>query len=151
MKPIIYQAITDKRSLPFNSSGTGTIQTVGIAIIGTGTLFTTEMPVGSYIVDLPNWEVRKVYRVDSDTSAFMEVALTANIAPLTVPQIIKAHQTGVKEISILTNTPILIDNFAFTGLLTWSKSSDSKSQRSSLIAPVIVDATGAVAQISIIY
>lgn len=150
MKQLIYDNITDKRSIPFNSAGTGTIATHGIAIVGTGTLFKTEMPAGSYLVDLTAWELFKVYRVDSDTLAFLEIAFTADIAPGTSPEIIKAFQCKVKEISLSTAGSILLNNKAFTGSDTIGKTGNSKSSRNDLIDPIIVDATGTTLQVQII-
>jgi hypothetical protein len=151
MEQFIYETITDKRSIPFNSSGTGTIATHGIAIVGTGTQFTTELRVGSYLVDLSQWEARRVYRVDSDTIAFLEKPFTLDIAALTVPEIVAQHQVKVKEISISTAGTALVNNASFTGSLTLSKASDSRSSRSDLIAPIIVDASGTQMQVSVLY
>lgn len=150
MKPIIFETITDKRSIPFNSSGTGTIATHGIAIVGTGTAFTTEMRAGSYLVNLAQDEVRRVYRVDSDTLAFLEVAFTSDISAGTTPEIIAAHQAKVKEISLKTSDTIQVDGAPFTGIITWSKTGNDRSARPDLVEPIIVDATGGSCDVSII-
>lgn len=140
MEQTIYEVITDKRSLPFNSSGTGTITTNEYAIVGTGTLFKTEMPGGSYLVDLTNDEVRKVVRVDSDTIAFLEKPFTSEFSSDT-PEIVAAWQCKAKEISIETEDACEVNGAAFTGILNLVKA-DIGSQRPNIIAPIIVDATG---------
>lgn len=151
MKQLIYKVISDKRSIPFNVNGTGTIATHGQAVVGTGTLFTTEMPAGSYLVDLTNWEVRRVYRVDSDTLAFLELVFTNDMVPGSTAKIIANYKCKVKEISIKTSGAALLDNSAFTGELTLSKTGNSRSSRIDLIDPIIVDASGTTMQVEILY
>lgn len=151
MKQNIYADITDKRSIPFNSAGTGTIATHGNAIVGVGTLFTTEMPVGSYLIDLTHWESRKVYRVDSDTLAFLEIPLTNDITLGTTPQIVTASQAKVKAISLYTAGACSINNAAFTGTLSLNKAGNDRSSRIDLIEPIIVDATSTTMQVDIQY
>lgn len=150
MKPLIYEVITDKRSIPFNSAGTGTIATHGIAIVGTGTLFTTEMRVGSFLVDLTNNEVRKVYRVDSDTLAFLEVEFTADIVAGATPQIVKAHQCKVKEVELVTAGACFIAGVDFTGSKKIDMLGNDRSARPDLIAPFVVDATGQTMAVTIV-
>lgn len=150
MKPMIYAAVTDKRSVPFNSAGTGTIATHGIAIVGTGTLFTTQMPVGSYIVDLTANEVRRVYRVDSDTLAFLEVAFTADIAGGTTPEIVAAFQAKMKSVELVTAGACFIDGVAFTGSKKIDKLGNDRSARPDLVEPFIIDATGQTMYVTIV-
>lgn len=141
MEQMIYASISDKRSVPFNSSGTGTIVTHGIAIVGTGTLFTTEMRVGSYLVDLAHNECRRVYRVDSDTLAFLEIPFSNDISA-SAPEIIAAHQAKVKSITLSTSDSCAINGVAFTGTFVVSRYGNDRSSRSDLIEPIIVDASG---------
>jgi hypothetical protein len=140
MEQTIYEVISDKRSVPFNSEGTGTISTFGVAVVGTGTLFTTEMPVGSYLVDLDSDEVRKVVRVDSNTKAFLEKPFSADITS-DAPEIVAAWQCKAKEISLETEDECEINGATFTGIVTIAKP-DIGSQRPNIVAPIIVDATG---------
>ena len=149
MKQTIYKTISDKRSIPFNANGTGTIVTHGIAVVGTGTLFKTELQAGSYLVDLTQNECRRVYRVDSDTSAFLEKPFTSDIAS-SAPKIITHIQAKVKEISLDTSSACFIDGEAFTGILTLSRSGDSQSTRRDLLDPIIVDASAGSMNVSII-
>lgn len=150
MKPLIYAVISDKRSIPFNSNGTGTIATHGIAIVGTGTLFTTEMRAGSYLVDLASNEVRRVYRVDSDTLAFLEVAFTVDIVAGATPEIIANHQCKVKEVELVTAGACFIDGAAFTGTKKIDKLGNEKSGRPDLIEPFIVDASATTMSVTIV-
>ncbi len=149
MKALIYAIISDKRSIPFNSNGTGTIVTHGIAVVGTGTAFTTEMSAGSYLVDLANNEVRRVYRVDSDTLAFLEVAFTADITAST-PEIIANYQCKVKEVELVTAGACFIDGVAFTGSKKIDKLGNSKSGRPDLIEPFVVDASATTMAVTIV-
>lgn len=154
MSKDIYEVITDKRSIPFNESGTGTIATFGLAVVGTGTAFLTEMQAGSYLVDLTQWEFRRVIRVDSDTQAYLSEAFTSNIAAGTTPEIIKKQFASPSEVSIKipsSEPDGLLDNKTFSGILTKSKSSLDRSSQWDRIGPWIVDATGTEMRINIIY
>ena len=149
MEQIIYKVINDKRSIPFNSSGTGTLSTAETVVTGIGTLFTTEMPVGSYLVDLTNDEVRRVIRVDSNTKAFLEKSFTNEFSAAT-PEIIGAWQAKAKEISIETSGSCELNGEAFTGILTFPKGGSGRSARPDLVSPIIVDATGTTMNIMIL-
>ena len=144
MKQNIHEVVTDKRSIPSNTNGTGTVVTHGIAIVGTSTLFTTEMPAGSYLVDETNWEVRKVVRVDSDTLAFLEFPFTNDLASA-APSIISRVKAKAIEINLVkVSGVVLLDNVALTGPL--------KLQRNGkLVRPVIVDATGGSLEYDVMY
>ena len=144
-----YDPITDKRSVPFNQSGTGTIGTQTVAVEGVGTLFLSEMIAGSILVDLDSWEWRKVVRVDSDILAYIEKPFTVDLAPGTTPEIIPHTISRVKEIS-LSGTGLL-ENKAFSGILTLSKASNEDSGRRGFVDPVIIDATGNQIKVDLLY
>ena len=154
MKQNIYQIVTDKRSVPFNSAGTGTIQTFGKAVVGTGTKFTTEMPVGSWLIKLDTWEKAKVVRVDSDTQAYLELAFSVDIAFLNIPQIVSASKAKAKSISLKidsTNPDGLLDNVAFNGIVTIDKVGNEGTYNKDLIQPVLIDATGTFIKVDVLY
>lgn len=155
-KNTIYRLITDKRSVPFNSNGTGTIETVGTAVKGTATLFTTEMPVGSWLTDEAHNEVRKVLDVESDTLAYVGQAFSVDIAAMTTPSII--HAKNAKPVSIALQIPSgqangTVDGEVFPAGTSISCSKDSRDHSAArdLIDPFIVDATGSQMQILIQY
>lgn len=150
MKPLIYAIISDKRSIPFNSAGTGTIATYGIAIVGVGTKFLTELRAGSYLVNLSTWEAFRVYRTDSDTIAFLEKAFASDITLGSTPQIIKEHQPKMKEVELVTAGSCFIDNVAFTGTKKIEKMGNERSARPDLIEPFVVDATSTTMNVTIV-
>ena len=96
MEQFINATISDKRSIPFNVAGTGTVVTANNVITGVGTLFLTEMRVGSYLVSEAQNKCIKVIRVDSDTKAVLEYAFTSDLASA-APGIIEAHKLKVKS------------------------------------------------------
>jgi len=150
MKQLVRAVISDKRSVPFNVAGTGTITTNGIKIIGTGTLFSTELQAGAYLVNLSTNEAIKVYRQDTDTKAFLEKPFSSNISVAAAPQIISKAKAKVKEIKLQTAGACFIDGVAFTGTEDYNKNGDHKSGRPNLIEPIIVDATGSTVTVDII-
>lgn len=147
-----YDVITDKRSIPYSSAGTGTISTLGTGVVGAGTAFRSEAPAGSWFVDLSQNELRKVKTVESDTVIYLEQAFSSDIAALTTPQIIHQKLTNVFEISVIiplvdasgtANAFGKINNKTFPSGLPYELSKagrDENSQRD-FIDPIIVDAT----------
>jgi hypothetical protein len=149
----IYEIVTTKRSVPLNSSGSGTITTKGQSVTGVGTSFTTQMPAGSWLVSLTGWETSKVIRVDSDTVAFIQNPFTVELSAAT-PQIIHNKIAKPKEISIeiLSADPSgLLDNKTFKGILTLSKTGNGRSSSADLVDPIIIDGTGTSIKVSTIY
>jgi hypothetical protein len=150
MKQLERASVTDKRSVPFNVAGTGTVVTQGIAIVGTGTLFNTEMKAGSYLVNLATNEAIKVIRKDSDTLAFLEKAFTSDFASA-APQIIAWNKAKVKKLKLTTVAANFIDGVAYTGTFEIDKLGDDRSSRPNLIEPVILDSTAGPTIVEIIY
>jgi len=149
-KNTVYNLITDKRTIPYNANGTGTISTAGAFVIGTGTLFTTEMPRGSWLVDESQNEIRYVVAVDSDTKAILSQAFTVNIAALTTPSIIHAKDTNVVSIALscpsTASADPTIDGVSFPkgNTVSFSKDSRDKSGTRDMVDPIILDASATV-------
>lgn len=142
-----YLPITAKQTLPTNVAGTGTLSTEGINVVGDGTLFLSEMQVGSWLVDLTQNEIRKVVRVDSDTSAVLDVAFSSDLAALTAVDVIPSSSLGVKAISVGIKSGLAdgeIDGEVFSNGydITFSKDSNQATSQRDLIDPIIVDGTG---------
>lgn len=151
MKQTQFASVTDKRSVPFNANGTGTIVTFGEAVVGTGTLFKTEMLVGSYIVSESQGECRRVRRVDSDTSAFLEIPFTIDLVSA-APSLIKWFKA--KPVEIIFNYvsgTVVVDGVTLTKSVTLSKASRDRSSRKDFIEPIIVDSTSGVVEVTVQY
>lgn len=151
-----YFIVTGKQTVPANANGTGTIETVGKAVKGTGTAFTTEMPVGSWLVDESQDEIRKVISVTSDTLAYLDAPFTSDIAALTTPSIIEAKDTKAVSIAVAIPAGLAageIDGVAFAAGSSISFSKDSRDHSASrdLVDPLIVDGTGTTMQVLIQY
>ena len=150
MEQMIAEVISDKRSLPYNVAGTGTVVTHGIAVVGTGTLFKSEMMAGSYLVNLSTNQAVRVYRVDSDTIAFLEKPFTVDFASAT-PQIIPTFASQPKLISMFSNGDYDVNGNTVTGGVTAEKTGNDRSSRRDLIKPIVIDATAGSVQIEILY
>jgi hypothetical protein len=140
MEQFINATVNDKRSVPFNAAGTGTIVTKDKVITGTGTLFVAELPVGSYIVSEAQDKCIKVIRVDSDTEAVLEYAFTSDLTSA-APSIIKAHQMKAKSITLVTAAANFVNGGAYTGTMEITRGGNEGSQRSDLLEPIILDST----------
>jgi hypothetical protein len=143
-----------KATAPRNEVGSGNISTNKLGLIGTDTLFKTELLKGAYIIDFNNDELRKVVDVISDTYAILESAFTTDIPDGSVMDYIPAWKSNVREIAYIIpvykqdNTtendwgvvdgtdvpPGVGDNT--------SKAQRDRSSGSDVVAPVIMDATG---------
>lgn len=154
-KNTLYYLVTAKQTVPANITKTGTAVTTGTAVQGTGTLFKTEMPVGSWLVDMSQYEIRRVIRVESDTLAYLDVAFSSNVSSA-APAIIPADKA--KPVTISVSVPAsgsdgAVDNVALaagTGL-TFSKDSRDHSAARDIVDPIIVNGTGTTMQILIQY
>lgn len=139
-----YLPITSKQTLPASADGTGTISTLGTAVIGIGTSFKTEMPLGSWLVDLSANEIRIVKDVTSDTLARLENAFTSDISASTTPNIIHRKDLGVVAISVKAiGGDVKIDGYTLQEgeSLTFDKDRDRSSHRD-LVDPIIADPNG---------
>ena len=151
-----YYRITAKQTLPASANGTGTISTLGQSVIGVGTAFKSEMPVGSWLTSLTANEIRKVVSVSSDTEALLSDAFTVDIAALTAPNIIHGRDCNVKAISVAIKAGLAdgeIDGLALangTGH-TWSKDGNSMKANGDYVDPIIVNGTGTVIQSSTLF
>ncbi len=150
-----YDYISGNQTVPASSTKTGTLTTSKLKVTGTGTLFKTEMPVGSWIFSPTAFpqEIRKVYRVDSDTEAYLTNPFTVEITA-TAPNVIHAAKLNVVAISlqIPSGSPNgILNGKTFPGgsSITIAKDSRDQSGRRDLIDPVIVDANGTFVQILI--
>lgn len=148
-----YNLITGKQSVPESSSGTGTISTDGIVVNGTGTLFSTEMPKGSWLVDLSQNYMCQVDRVDSDTKAYLLDSFPVDLSSVS-PDIIPMKIMNVVAISVqipsgLTDGEIDGEVFPQGTSITFAKDRDHSAHRD-LIDPIIVDGTGTQMQILIL-
>lgn len=154
-KNTLYYIVTNKQSVPANADGTGTVSTVGVAVEGTSTLFTTEMPVGSWLVSESQDELRKVIRVDSDTRAYIDAAFTTPLSSAT-PSIISAKSSKAVSIAVAIPAGLAageIDGVAFAAgsAVSFSKDSRDNSSARDLVDPIIVDGSGTTMQILIQY
>jgi hypothetical protein len=150
-----YFAVTGKQSIPENVSKTGTIETIGKAVIGTSTLFKTEIQAGSWIVDESQDELRKVVHVESDTLAYLDNAFTSDIAALTTPSVIPRTSLNIKSISV-SISPLLADEevegvaFNAGAAMSWAKNGMDNRGIYGFIDPIIVDGTGTVINVAIL-
>lgn len=158
----VYAMVTDKRSVPFNSTGSGTITTSGITVNGTSTLFTSEMKAGSWLVNLTTNECRRVVRVDSDTRAYLEGAFTSDISVAAAPSIIPYYDARAFEISLIIPTTSSTGGTNIKGLLngvylpvgiarTIGRSDRARSSKPDFIDPIVIDGTGTEILVSVIY
>jgi hypothetical protein len=166
----IYDVITDKRIVPYASNGTGTIITQGTGVVGTGTLFEKEMPVGSYLVDLAHNEYRLVVRLsttDANTIAELDKPFTTDLGSST-PSIIHSKFAKPFEISVIipvlnssgssNASGFIINNRTATAKYfpvgvpyTPSKANRERSAVNDFIKPLIVDFSGTQGIVTVLY
>jgi len=140
-----YSLVTGNQTLPKSATASGTIETIGVAVKGTGTKFKTEMPQGSWIVDLSQSEIRRVVRVQDDTLAWFSHPFTADIAASTALEVIHERDTNVAALSAkAVGGAIFIDGISLPEgeSITFSKDSRDESAHRDLVDPIILDADG---------
>lgn len=155
-KNTIYKYLDDvKTTIPESITGTGTIETIGTRVIGTGTAFRSEIRKGSWIVDLTQDEIREVDSVESDTVAYIKQAFSADLPALTLLDKISATETSVVAISAQVPSSAAADATMDGEILpkgtsiTFSKDSRDGNKSKDFIDPVIIDASGTTVQVLI--
>jgi hypothetical protein len=143
---LIPSVVSGQVSIPQSANGTGTIVTNKLGVTGTGTLFLTEMPAGSWIYQPTGNELRKVIEVQSNTYAILESAFTTEIAAA-APAIIDNKKAKAKGyvFTALTAVGTMVDN---TGTMVAvlpigvpvpiSKLGNDRTSRADLLSPTII-------------
>lgn len=150
-----YRITNTKTTVPAPANGTGTIDTDGKSVIGTGTLFLSEMRAGAWLVDTSQDEVRKVLQVESDTLAYLSNAFSSDIAALTTPSIIASDDLNIRGLSVAILSGLTdgeIDGVVFDNgdSVVFGKFSDNKDGFKSFVDPIIVEATGTDVKVTIL-
>lgn len=145
-----FYALTIHDTVPASALKTGTIRTIGINVIGTGTLFLSEVKPFDWIVDITNDEIRKVVTRRDDTYLAIDSPFTSDIA---AGHDVRVVRSRAKEISVSNEGAANgeVDNQVFLrgASLTFSKSSKTPNG-SDFIDPILVDATGTTIMVSIL-
>ncbi len=156
-KNTVYYVIDDeKQTIPASVIRTGTLSTVGETVIGDDdTLFETEMPAGSWLVDIDNNEVRYVHRVDSNKMAYILGAFSSDLSASSDVNVIAKVDMDAVAISVQVPTGMSdaeIDGETFYNgtCLTFGKESRDHSGKRDLIDPIVADATSTVIAVSIL-
>lgn len=151
IQPIV---VTSKVTIPLSETATGTFDTQGTGVIGDGTKFKTEMPMGSYIYDSSNNELRKVIRVDSDELAWIDKAFSGDLS--SAQDIIpskkckaKAYIFTCKDVNgrMVDNSGTMLNQFIQNIPVTISKLGNDRSSGRDLLPPTIVDSVEMYVQI----
>ncbi len=144
-KNSVYHYVSGSQSVPASAAGSGTVVTdTNGSVVGTGTSFLSEMPAGSWLVDLSSSEVRKVKSVESDTLAYLYQDFTTSLAGVQ-PDIIHERDTNIVTISVSIpsgEADGAIDGELFPAGQTATFSKDSRTTRGTgdYIDPIIVEA-----------
>ena len=150
-----YRITNTKTTVPAPANGTGTIETVGDAVKGTGTAFLSEMRAGAWLTKVASDEVRKVLRVESDTLAYLDNGFTVDIAAASTPSIINSIDMNIRGLSVAILSGLAdgeIDGTVFDNgdSVVFGKFSDNKDGFKSFVDPIIVDAVGTDVKVTIL-
>ena len=134
-----------KDTYPFSSNGTGTIDVgADTNVVGSGTLFGTEVKQGDYLFNAADDELRQVVKINSATSLSIDAPFTTPIvatAPVYTPQ------SNLVEISVFIAPADaageINGNVLPPGVgISWGKTGRTTSANRDLIDPIVLDATG---------
>jgi hypothetical protein len=150
-----YAVSNAKVTVPAAAAITGTIQTFGIGIKGTGTAFLTEMRVGDWLYNATTNEVRKINQVLNDDTAYINRVFASDLAALSQCITIKRNDAyNVKSISLLVGSAsAIVDGTetvpAGTGWES-SKSNIAPMSQQDVVDPIVLNATGTTVQVTIL-
>lgn len=137
-----------KDTFPRSVAGTGTITTSagGKVVIGTGTLFKSQLQLGDWLYVPALNEVRRITSISSDTSLTVDSPFTSAL----VAAAVLITKSSLVEISVVfspddgvIDTKPLAANIGFF----WGKTGRDMSANRDKIDPIIIDATGTVAYV----
>ncbi len=83
--------------LPISTALTGTLTSTGKKVVGTDTLFLTEISIGDYIVNETTQETAIVHKVETDTLLHLVAATTTALSTATCKRI---RPGGIKKATI---------------------------------------------------
>lgn len=153
---------SDVVTVPLDQTGSGTISTQGVKLIGAGTAFKTTLAAGAWIFNGTD-EVRRVILVIDNTNAVLEAEFSSNITGGSDFKYISSLDAMAREISIMI--PVTEDDLTTQnswGTLdgqplpsgapaNFSKTNRDNSSRPDFVDPVVLDVTGTQAMIGIQY
>lgn len=144
---------TTKDTVPASASVTGTIETVGTKVIGTGTLFTTEFQIYDCLYVAAKSEYRIVMNIVSDTEMTLDAAFTSDVAGGGTPKLInrfKATKIEVENVGLGTAT-IDGQNLASGTKACFEKQPYGASRAiTDFISPIVLDASSSDCQVTIV-
>ncbi len=152
-----------KSTAPLYGVGTGTISTNKLGLIGSGTVFKTQLEAGAFIVNFSTDEIVRVVEVVSDVYAILEKQFTSEITAASPMNYIPKYKSNVREIGVIipvyqedntTENTWGVVNGASTppGVgVNFSKANRDRSSRMDMVYPIIVDATSTQALVEITY
>lgn len=146
-KNSIFYKVTSHISVPASVAGTGTFASAAgsIDVVGSGSLFKTEIKRGDWLIDIANDEVRQVENVDTNTTLTLVQGFSN---AQTTTAVVSVVQSRAKKIGLIAdNAAVTIDGQTMPANIeiSWDKSSEdmtSAHSPNSFIDPVIVNATG---------
>ena len=151
------KTITDEKMIvPFSTTIAGTISTQGASVVGVGTDFLKDLPMGSYLVDLSQNEFRRVSRVVNKEWAELEQAFSNDIALNTTPEVILQKKASPREISVRAIGDIVLTTNEDAAIPAGISVTDTRVNgygldKNYIVTPCIVDATGSSAIIEVLY
>lgn len=146
-KNVVTSSSTGHDTFPASATKTGTISIAAgeTTVIGTGTLFTSELQNLGWICDIAHDEIRKITQIKDDTTLAIDHPFSNVITGAALKYVGPSDSV---ELSILFSAvPGKIDGVTYpanVGIALSKASRDTSAQRD-FVDPVIVDATGTTA------
>lgn len=139
-----------KDTVPASTTETGTIDTNGINVIGTGTLFKSELKTGAWLVSLAQDEVRKIMNIRDDGFMTIDSPFTADLAALTALVVCRSRAKLV-SITNVGGAPGAVDGVSIEigETVSFPKSSKNPDGKD-FIDPLIVEPSGTTIKVLIL-
>lgn len=128
-----------KGTIPLARTMTGTIESDGVNVLGTGTLFETELAVGDYLYD-DDGAVRQIKHIESETKLTLRQAFPSDVSGIDVLycqrqrfKMVTIESTGTVA-AILQEAPFAVGRRIVTGGAPFTyDASDSNAQISFVV------------------
>ena len=138
-------------SVPAYGTKTGTITTIANnrVVVGSSTLFNTEVFSGDWLVDLTNGEVRQVESINSNTELLLKTGFTNALSGVAV-RVISSSNSKVQYMEIKPAGTVAIDAVAYSSAETYTDGQmNPTGANQQFCKPVVLNATATTAKIKL--
>lgn len=130
---------------------TGTLTSTGKMINGTGTLFSSEIDEGDYLLNAATDDVQKVARIESNTILYLEAAMATDLAGVKCRRIKNKSVRGMQVVFATANGTIRGASQATGSDAAWPTSAVWRQKNELGMDPQLITPSSGLASVTLKY